>query len=413
MLKADHTRHLRLVVLMCAAWLGACGGQGGSSLGPLWVETDVMVADVDKDGRADVLTLAMMSDSGHREGHLGVYRQTAAGIFAAPATTIVGTYPSKLALGDINADGKSDALVGDGDTAWLLLQDVSLPGQFLSPQALVSGGNFAVIADLDGDGLLDVAVTRYPVAESDVVIRYQDPAKPGTFGPPVTITLPGQPGYLVAGDIDEDGRTDLLVWIETDRGGANTPIRGGLVAMFQQAGGGFSISTVLAPQTGMNVDRLAIADATGDGRPDLLASLSPSSQDYTARLLVLPQAATRGFGTPIYTSLADVQGNLDAVFADLNGDGVVDAAVAGYWPESGGPLAAPNVRSRANLLLNNGSGAFSLSAAIEMPVAVSRLTAGDLDGDGRIDIVVYGDEQCLVMYQSTTPGAFLAPRVLR
>ena len=63
--------------------------------------------------------------------------------------------------------------------------------------------------------------------------------------------------------------------------------------------------------------------------------------------------------------------------------------------------------------MNNRSGVFSLYAAIEMPVAVNRLTAGDVDRDGRIDIVVYGDEQCFVMLQSATPGIFLAPRALR
>lgn len=414
MTKSDGTNHLSLLILLCAALLGACGGDGESSADPLWVETDVVVADVDGDGWADVLTLAMMSYGGNREGHLIVNRQTAPGVFAAPITTLVGTYPWRLALGDVSHDGKSDAVTSDGSTTWLLWQEVSDPGQFHLPQALSSsGGYFSVIADLDGDGLLDIALNGGSSTGKNVVIRYQDRTMPGTFGPPVSFALPGYPGELATGDIDGDGRTDLLVWVVTEPGGAYTPIRGGLVAMFQQAGGAFAISTILAPQSGLNVDRLAIADANGDGRLDLLASLTPSSTDYTAKLVVVPQAAIRGFGTPIDTSLAGVQGILDAVFADLNGDGVVDASVAGFWPESGGPLAAPNVRSRTNLLINNRSGVFSLYAAIEMPVAVSRLTAGDVDRDGRIDIVVYGDEQCFVMLQSATPGTFLAPRALR
>lgn len=401
-----------LGVLVCAALAGACDG-GGGSLGPLWVETDVIVADVDGDGRADVLTLAMMSDGGYREGHLLVYRQAAPGAFAAPTTTIVGAYPWRLALGDIDRDGRQDAVVADSGTIWVLMQDAARPGAFLTPQVVASGGNSVVIADLDGDGALDVAASGGSSAVNAIVVRYQDRAVRGAFGPPVTIAVPGAVWGLTAGDVDGDGLTDLLAAVYTDTGGIHEPIAGGLVVLFQRPGDGFIASDVLAPQTGLNTERLAIADANRDGRPDLLASLSPSSQDYPARLVVVPQTAARGFGAPVYTSLAGLWGNLDAVFADLNGDGVVDAALAGFWPESGGPLAAPNVRSRANLLLNNGSGAFALSAQVEMPVAVSRLTAGDVDGDGRNDIVLYGDAQCLVMLQSAMAGSFLAPRVLR
>ncbi len=71
------------------------------------------------------------------------------------------------------------------------------------------------------------------------------------------------------------------------------------------------------------------------------------------------------------------------------------------------------VHTGANLLFNDGRGAFLLAAEIEIPVAVGQLTSGDLDGDGRDDIVVYGDEQCLVMFQShTVPGTFEAVRPL-
>jgi len=406
---------IALVGVLIAAALLACGGHDHSDLPPSWVETDVLVADVDADGRADVLTLAQQGKAGQWEGYLLIYRQIASSAFAAPTMTVVGSSPWQLDLADLSGDGKPDAVITDPEagTVWMLTQDGAHPGTFLAPQAFMNGGYEAVIADLNGDGALDVAVIDGSSPARGILVRYQDSAKRGIFGLPVAVVLPGRVGNLVAGDVDGDGRADLLAWIYVSPLGAY-PSSGGIVALFQQPGGEFLASEVLAPQTGMNVDQLAIADANGDGRPDLLASLAPSSIDYKAKLVVVPQSSTRGFGAPVYTSLANLKGNLDAVFADLNGDGIVDAALAGFWPESGGPLRPPIVRSRTNLLFNDGRGAFLLAAEIEMPVAVSLLTSGDLDGDGRDDIVVYGDEQCLVMFQShTVPGTFEAVRPLR
>jgi len=410
---------LALVVAVAGvvAIVGSGGGGAGSG-GPLWVETDVKVADVDGDGLADVLTLAMRSDSyPQRQGYLMLYRQTAPGTFAAPLATMVGVYPWRVAVADIDGDGAVDLVITDPDArvTWLLLQDATNRGHFLAPQALFSGFSSysAVIADLNDDGVPDVAGTHGTGTGWAITVRYQDPAQRGTFGPPVAIPMPASPSELAAGDVDGDGRTDLLAYSYTTGGSAADDPVAGLVVVFQQPGGGFVDSGVLALQVGLNSDRVAIADANGDGRPDLLASLTPWSANFKARTLTVPQIGPRQFGSPVVTSLADVQGIDDAVFADLTGRGPVDGAVAGFWPESGGELAPPNIKSGATLLLNNGGGGFALAPRVDLPIAASRITAGDLDGDGRNDLVLYGDEQVMVMYQSTTPGVFLPPRALR
>lgn len=390
--------------------LAACGGGDGAYSGPVWVETDIAVADIDADGRADVTTLAMLMGGG-RKGYLRVYRQTGPEVFGPPVETVFGTYPWRFSVGDLNGDNRPDVVAADVDagTTWLLTQDPARPAQFAAAQGLFSGGynNDAVIADLNHDGLTDVAISG---PKSSVRLRLQKATSRGSFGPEVSISLPGGVSQLAAGDVDGDGRADLLTWVYTS--GSDYMPRGGLAVLFQQPDGSFVVSGVLGPQIGVNIERLAIADADGDGRRDLLAYLTPWSTDYGAGLLVVPQIAPRLFGTPVYTPLGAIQGIDDAAFSDLNGDGLPDVVVAGFWPESGGPLRAPNVRSRANLMFNNGSGGFVLSATADMPIVVGRVASGDVNGDGRNDIVLSGDEACVVLYQSEAAGVFRAPRTL-
>ena len=60
--------------------LVACGAGNPDDnwLYPLWVPTDVLVADINGDGRADILTLAMLASSAsQREGRLLVRLQSA------------------------------------------------------------------------------------------------------------------------------------------------------------------------------------------------------------------------------------------------------------------------------------------------------------------------------------------------
>ena len=392
--------------------LAGCGA-GGSSIGASTssgIDTDLVVADIDGDGRADVLALAAVGPAAQRTGRLQVYRQTAFGVFAAPQTTTVGRYPWQLAVGDIDGDGRQDIVVPDvdADVVWMLLQDPARPGEFRAPEALFSGvkSYSAAIADLNHDGAPDVAMAGG--SGSTVRIRFQDPAARGKFAPEVRVSLPGTSANLAAGDVDGDGLVDLLVWVYTS--GSAWPVTGGLVVLFQQPGGGFVDSGLLSPQTGLHADELAISNAGADGRRDLLAFLSPSSADYTARFVVVPQTAARVFGSPVSTSLAglSVEG---AAFADLNQDGVADAALNNAWGEV--HQGVPESQQRVSVMLNNGAGSFAVASYIVRPSWVTLVTAGDVDGDGRNDIVFYENDQGYQMLQTASPGVFMPPRALR
>ena len=405
-------------ILIFVCFLSGCGDGGGggsdSWLFPLWVETDIIVSDIDVDGHNDVLTLARLSTSmSNDEGHLCVYHQTDQGGFSAPSTYIVGEYPWQLVASDIDGDTLPDLLVTDPDSrnVWLLLQDPVSNGQFL-PQQLIASGMIAyktAVADFNNDGTSDIAIVDRHVGSNRIVMLYQDPLNRGEFLPATNFVVPGSSADITAGDLNGDGLSDLLAWIYLASSGY-TP-NGVLAISLQQPDGTLGPITTLAPQTGLNVGFLSIADYDGDGANDLFVFFTPSSVDYKAKLTVVLQESVPGtFAAPVDTSLASIKGILDAVVADLNGDGRPDFAVVGFFPE-GSPS---KVKSRLNLFTQSGGGAFSLAGVYNMPISVSRVAAGDIDDDGLNDLVVLGSEnQSMVLIQShNMMGTFNPPNPL-
>ena len=409
------------VALSLAGSLGACGGGGGGDdpddwLYPLTVPTDVAVVDLDGDGRQDVLALEQLSTSEtDRKGRLLFYRQTDSGAFAAPVVTVVGTYPWHFAISDLDGDGAPDVVITDAgaDSAWLLWQDASQRGRFEPPLQLATNvhGYDPVVADLNGDGAPDIALPGSGSPPAAVRILYQDPLHAGTFLPAVDLPMPGSTAHAAAGDLNQDGRSDLAVSVLTS-GGGTTPPTILLGYRAQLADGTLGPLNSPASHTGLNVARLAVADYDGDSAQDLFAYLTPYSSQYTATLTVVLQEVVPGaFHGASNTRLDDVRGIDDAAFADLDRDGRPDAAVAGFFP-TGSPST---VNARVNLFTQSGGGMFAPTTVHEMPVAVSRIAAGDLDGDGAVDLVAFaGEDGCQVMLQSAaSPGVFSPPRALR
>jgi hypothetical protein len=249
-----------------------------------------------------------------------------------PAINVpTGGHPTDIAIGDLDGDGHPDIAVSDGSASGnvlILLQDPASPGHFLAPTALstVNSAAGVAIADLNGDGKLDIVVTTADVNGNNgrVSIFYQDPAHPGTFLARVDIPAGAQPSSVKIADLNGDGLPDIVV-ANFGPGSDGTGSAGATVLEQDPADPG----SFLAAVTYATISRaigIAIGDLNGDGNPDLVvASESPS---LTGSVSVLLQDAVRPGVFLSATSYAGLIQPLSVAIGDLNGDGLPDIAVA-------------------------------------------------------------------------------------
>src|SRR5262249_48623050 len=169
-----------------------------------------------------------------------------------------------LAAGDLDRDGRLDIAVASAKSSFVSLLFAQAGGGVRVTTQEAGMAPFDVaIADLDGDGLLDVAVANEtnggPNLQGDVTILSGD----GAGGFPRRRTLPAGtfPGHLAVADLDGDGRLDLAVvnWGSSDVSVFRTRPTGELAPAGTVALGG-------GPAYG-----LTAADLDGDGAPDLAA----------------------------------------------------------------------------------------------------------------------------------------------
>ena len=148
----------------------------------------IKAADLKGDGHLALLTANYGASTNPDTLGLSVLLQgTTPGTFLAPVHYATGYRSTALAVGDLNADGKLDVVVtnsglpGDPGSVSVLFQAPATAGVLLPAVNYtgVYGPMGVAIADMDGDGHPDLVL-----ADGDIVVRFNSPTTPGTFGPP-------------------------------------------------------------------------------------------------------------------------------------------------------------------------------------------------------------------------------------
>jgi len=325
----------------------------------------IMAGDLNNDGNLDIVEVNWRSQ-GWRGGHLNRLLGNGGGTFKSLGDILTGGLDSDFGvLTDLNGDGKLDVLVVSGDSinVRLGLGD----GHFQNPLNYPNrGSSAAAVADFNGDGIPDVAVTSV-FQGTTILLGNGD----GTFRSGAS--LPASFDWLVAGDFNGDGKQDLGVATSSSVG-----------IMLGDGDGTFQPISFL--RSGYTQYLLA-ADFNADGKLDLAAvGASPGGNTIVSVYL------GNGDGTlqskkNFWVRGAASPGGL--VAADFNGDGRVDLAVSLSlnWVNW--------VPNQVALLLGDGTGQFG-SPSFYFGGG-GRLVAGDFDRNGTEDLAVITSDETVAI----------------
>jgi hypothetical protein len=267
----------------------------------------------------------------------------------------------RLAVHDFNRDGRADLVVmnnaagGFGATKvlWGAAQSPLAAGTNLTT---IGGQMSPAIGDIDGDGDLDLVISRRPGANGDQAgVRFTYDANTGTFASLGAISANAADGYAAALiDVDDDGDLDLF------------QANGGLAdRVYTNSGTGTFTAGTTYGTTTSEPSGVEVGDLNGDGFPDVLVV------NRTVADKIYLGSATGAFTEVNAPSLSGVDGALGGQvrLADIDGDGDLD--IVGI---TSGKLA---------IYRNDGSGTFSGGGTTFDSIGFA---VGDLDGDGDLDI---------------------------
>jgi hypothetical protein len=328
----------------------------------------IALGDLDGDGKLDlVATLA-------NARKVGMVFGRGDGSFARTVELDAGGEPGAAAIGDLDGDGKNDLVVANSETVgvWLSQGDGRFATRVEYPVRKVP--DQLVLADVNGDGRPDIAVTTLNSTLLSLLLNRGD----GTFAPASQHELGGTPRALAAGHLNGDGLADLAVTLDR-------PSQA-VALLFGTRDGKFISRTIDSP-----ANAVAIGQFDGDGRPDLALSTGRE-----VRILFNQGDGLFSAPTDYPAGPVDACGGYGLIKGDSNRDGRDDLALLNDDCEN------------ITVLRNRGDGRFADAQVHWIGTYPSHLAFGDLNGDGRDDLAVLSDYQQILIVPAQPDGSFVS-----
>lgn len=287
---------------------------------------------------------------------------------------------------DLDGDHCPDVVIGDSKQIGVLYghRDGTLEPyqQILTWQAGIGSRE---LVDLNGDGRPDLVFLD---GQGKLVILYNRGGR--KFSEPVTQSIDCG-GALYVGDINRDGRPDIVVGIPGSGGS-------GAVKILLNNGDGTFREQSHFGHIGI-VEGVTAKDINGDGIPDLAVSFETSTGGQSGVSIYYGDGNGNFHEGPTYNIGT---GNMNCpTLVDLNGDGKPDLLVCNYW---GGNVA---------VFLNKGDGTFLPPTRYPVGSYPIMLRVADFNRDGKPDFVVpSAGTSHVTLYRNRGNGQFEDPVVL-
>jgi hypothetical protein len=270
------------------------------------------------------------------------------------------------------------------------------------------------IGDIDGDGLPDMAVANHGfygnIGNTVSVLRNTSTSEAMSFDSKVDFITRAGPHEIVLGDIDGDGKPDVV----TANYGASASGTTISVLRNTSTSGSVSFAAKADFATGQGPVSAAMGDIDGDGKPDL--AVANYDDGYGTTVSVLRNTSTSG--NVSFAAKADFPtgtGPYGLAIGDIDGDGKPDLVVPnhGYWSLGDGTTVS---------VLRNTSTSGNVSFAAKVDFTTGNgprsVAIGDVDGDDKPDVMVAnfgsggsGTSVSALRNTSTNGSVSFAPKV--
>lgn len=248
-------------------------------------------------------------------------------------------------------------------------------------------------SDFDGDGKADLAIT---IPDGDIVSILKNTSTSGAvaFTPYISFTSYAQPTGSTIGDFDGDGKQDLAVTNYSTNNGTYS------FSVFENTStsGVISFAEKIVFETGPYPYSISKADFDGDGKPDLALTIQSSGQG--AINLYTNNSTTGTISFSINTGAVTGIDPFSIATGDLNGDMKPDIIVANF---------GSNTISIFQNTSTIGNISFAAKTDYSTGFAPLSVAAGDLDGDGKLDIVTANKGSAtLSVFQNTSNNGIVS-----
>ncbi|MYQ92387.1 hypothetical protein GTY20_14090 [Streptomyces sp. SID4946] len=337
--------------------------------------------DFDHDGYTDLAVGTPLEDVGTdvNGGLVQIMWGSPKGLTSAttipdPAPAAHDRFGASLAAGDFDGDGRTDLAVGtNGSTLYTFRKGISRGGKAgalatrtLPLRAAPEAGIINLTAgDVTGDGRADLMVNGLnPTKGADGTYYNVNYFVPGTATGPSTTSAKKMPGGVAGaiGDLDGDGRGDIVTGVYWGRNSANGPIGGKVVVTYGSASGPSSRVQTITQESGTvpgdseSWDKfgqsVALGDINGDGLLDLAIGAPQENMRLWGHMYYNMGTVTVLYGSKsgVDTSAAPqyfYQGNHDVpgdpngnfgtavLLTDLDHDGGADLIAGTPWADNG------------------------------------------------------------------------------